>query len=357
MKTKFELLFEETNRILELNSKLNKRISLNESTPRDLTVTVKDDKGGLLVGAIVYDPDNSGIVNGATDANGNVVFKNFSGDTITITSLGFATQIVTVDNSKTSIEVVLKQDAQLKTVDIKYTKPAKILVIDSTSKKPMEKVKIILIKKIDDKDKYEGDGEKVEIYTGEDGTFIFEYDLYETSVTVSTKYGKQSFNLKRKEGETIESDKIFKTIEFERYIQVKLQLKDSQTDEFIPITKDVLDNIKIKIDDSTAFNSNADINEKLTEVDGYEIILNFSPLYISDSTKLIVKLDGFLQKSVGLTSIPTRPIVVTLTKEPEPVEIAKLPKGIKLGQVYESEELYDVMQRWLGLCGTKYWEK
>jgi hypothetical protein len=25
--------------------------------------------------------------------------------------------------------------------------------------------------------------------------------------------------------------------------------------------------------------------------------------------------------------------------------------------VYESEELYDVMQRWLGLCGTKYWEK
>jgi hypothetical protein len=355
--TKFKILSEETNRILELNSKLNKRISLNESTTRDLTVTVKDDNGGLLVGAIVYDPDNSGIVNGATDANGNVVFKNFSGDTITITSLGFATQIVTVDNSKTSIEVVLKQDAQLKTVDIKYTKPAKILVIDSTSKKPMEKVKIILIKKIDDKDKYEGDGEKVEIYTGEDGTFIFEYDLYETSVTVSTKYGKQSFNLKRKEGETIESDKIFKTIEFERYIQVKLQLKDSQTDELIPITKDVLDNIKIKIDDSTAFNSNADINEKLTEVDGYEIILDFSPLYISDSTKLIVKLDGYSASSVPLTSKPTRPIVVTLTKEPEPVENAKLPKGIKLGMVYESEELYDVMQRWLGLCGTQYWEK
>jgi hypothetical protein len=357
IKNNFKILSEETNRILELNSKLNKRISLNESTTRDLTVTVKGDKGELIAGAIVYDTDNSNAVNGATDANGNVVLQNFSGDTITIAFLGFATQIVTVDNSKTSIEVVLKQDAQLNTVDIIYTKPAKILVIDSTSKKPMENVKIILIKKIDDKDKYEGDGEKVEIYTGEDGTFIFEYDLYETSVTVSTKYGKQSFNLKRKEGETIESsDKIFKTIEFERYIQVKLQLKDSQTDELIPITKDVLDNIKIKIDDSTAFNSNANINEKLTEVDGDEIILDFSPLYISDSTKLIVKLDGYSASSVPLTSKPTGPIVVTLTDEVEEPERIKLPKGIRLGDVYESKTLYDVMRKYLGLCGEKYQE-
>lgn len=357
IKNNFKILSEETNRILELNSKLNKRISLNESTTRDLTVTVKDKDGTTILGAQVYDPDNSGTVNGVTETNGKVILKNFSGTKIAVAFVGYETSIIDIQNSQNSVEVILKRDAQLKTVDIKYTKPAKILVIDSTSKKPMEKVKIILIKKIDDKDKYEGDGEKVEIYTGEDGTFIFEYDLYETSVTVSTKYGKQSFNLKRKEGETIESDKIFKTIEFERYIQVKLQLKDSQTDELIPITKDVLDNIKIKIDDSTAFNSNADINEKLTEVDGDEIILDFSPLYISDSTKLIVKLDGYSASSVPLTSKPKGPIVVTLTKEPEPVETAKLPKGIKLGMVYESEELYDVMQRWLGLCGTQYWEK
>jgi len=356
IKNNFKILSEETNRILELNSKINKRIFLNESTPRNLTVTVKGDKGELIVGAVVYDTDNSNAVNGATDANGNVVLQNFSGDTITIAFLGFATQIVTVDNSKTSIEVVLKQNAQLNTVNIISTRPAKILVIDSTSKKPMEKVKIILIKKIDDKDNYEGDGEKVEIYTGEDGTFIFDYDLYETSVTVSTKYGKQSFNLERKEGETIESDKIFKTIEFERYIQVKLQLKDSQTDELIPITKDVLDNIKIKIDDSTAFNSNADINEKLTEVDGDEIILDFSLLYISDSTKLIVKLDGYSASSVPLTSKPTGPIIVTLTAEVEEPERIKLPKGVRLGDVYESKTLYDVMRKYLGLCGEKYQE-
>ena len=86
-------------------------------------------------------------------------------------------------------------------------------------------------------------------------------------------------------------------------------------------------------------------------------MLDFNPLNISDSTKLIAKLDGYLKSSVPLTSKPAGPVVVTLTKEPEPMETAKLPKGIKLGQVYESEELYDVMQRWLGLCGTQYWEK
>jgi hypothetical protein len=336
MKTKFELLSEETNRILELNSKINKRIFLNESTPRNLTVTVKDNKGELIVGATVYDPDNANKVNGATDTNGNVVLKNFSGDKITIAFVGFETQTVTIDNSKTSVEVILKQGSELNTVAITATKMAKIQVIDSKSKKPIGNLKVILTNKKDDSSK--------EVYT-------------KTLVNVGNEISRKVFNLEKKEGETIEIDKIFKTIKFENYIQVKLQLKDSQTKELIEITDDVLDNIRIIVDDDTAINSKVDINKNLTEIGGYEILLDFNPLYISDSTKLIVKLNGYLKSSVPLISKPTGPVVVTLTKEPEPVETAKLPKGIKLGMVYESEELYDVMQRWLGLCGTKYWEK
>jgi|688.fasta_scaffold01096_35 hypothetical protein len=349
MKTKFELLSEETNRILELNSKINKRIFLNESTPRNLTVTVKDNKGELIVGATVYDPDNANKVNGATDTNGNVVLKNFSGDKITIAFVGFETQTVTIDNSKTSVEVILKQGSELNTVAITATKMAKIQVIDSKSKKPIGNLKVILTNKKDDSSK--------EVYTDDNGIFKFDYDTYKTLVNVGNEISRKVFNLEKKEGETIEIDKIFKTIKFENYIQVKLQLKDSQTKELIEITDDVLDNIRIIVDDDTAINSKVDINKNLTEIGGYEILLDFNPLYISDSTKLIVKLNGYLKSSVPLISKPTGPVVVTLTKEPEPVETAKLPKGIKLGMVYESEELYDVMQRWLGLCGTKYWEK
>jgi 5-hydroxyisourate hydrolase-like protein (transthyretin family) len=349
MKTNFELLSEETNRILEINSKINKRFFLTESTPRNLTVTVKDGNGELVVGATVYDPDNSSKVNGATDANGNVVLKHFSGDKITVAFVGFETQTVTIDNLKTSVEVILKQGSELKTAVITATKIAKIQVIDSKSKKPIGNLKVILTNKKDDSLK--------EVYTDDDGIFKFDYDTYKTSVNLGNETSRKVFNLEKKEGETIESDKIFKTIRFENYIQVKLQLKDSQTNELIPITQDVLDKIKIIIDDESAINSKVEINEILTEIGGDEIILDFNPLYISDSTKLIVKLGGYLASSVPLTSKPTGPVVVTLTEEPEPVKTGKLPKGIRLGDIYESENLYRTMRQYLGLCGEPYQQK
>ena len=349
MKKNFKILSEETNRILELNSKLNKKISLNESTPRNLTVTVKDWKGELVVGVTVYDPDNANKVNGVTDANGNVVLKNFSGDKITVAFVGFETQTVTIDDSKTLVEVILKQGSELNTVSVTATKIANIQVIDSKSKKPIGNLKVILTNKTDDSPK--------EVYTDDNGIFKFDYDKYKTSINVGNEVSRKIFNLEKKEGETIETGKIFKIIKFENFIPVKLQLKDSQTEQLIEITDDVLNNIRIIVDDDTAINSKVIINKNLTEIGGYEIMLDFNPLNISDSTKLIAKLDGYLKSSVPLTSKPAGPVVVTLTKEPEPMETAKLPKGIKLGQVYESEELYDVMQRWLGLCGTQYWEK
>ena len=97
MNKKFEILSEETNRILELNSKLNKKISLNESTPRNLTVTVKNETGETIVGATVYDPDNTA-VNGATDTDGKVILKNFSGVKIKVTFVGYTEKIIDIEN-------------------------------------------------------------------------------------------------------------------------------------------------------------------------------------------------------------------------------------------------------------------
>jgi len=79
MKTKFELLSEETNRILELNSKLTKKMFLNESTPRNLTVTVKNDKGELISGAVVMDSNSDNNNGAATDVSGKAILTNFKG--------------------------------------------------------------------------------------------------------------------------------------------------------------------------------------------------------------------------------------------------------------------------------------
>ena len=35
----------------------------------------------------------------------------------------------------------------------------------------------------------------------------------------------------------------------------------------------------------------------------------------------------------------------------------KPPKGIKIGDTYTNQDLYDLMKRYLGLCGTKAQEK
>jgi hypothetical protein len=348
MKTKFKLLSEETNRILELNSKLNKRISLNESTPRNLTVTVKNDTGGLISGAVVMDSNSDNNNGAATDVSGKAILTNFKGNQIKISFVGFKEKLVDIQDSQNSVDVILETQ-EMETVNKVAKRPAKIQVIDSTTRETIGNVKIILTG-IDSR-------EKEERYTDNNGIFILDYEKYKPLVSVIYNNKSKSFNLKREEGDFILKDKIYKTIELNSFYLIKIQLNNSETDELIPITQNVLDNIKIIVDDSSAINSKVNINKKLTIVDGDEITLDFNSSHFSDSTKLIVKLGGYLASSVPLTSEPTKPIVVTLTKEPEPVENAKLPKGIKLGMVYESEELYDVMQRWLGLCGTKYWEK
>jgi hypothetical protein len=351
IKNNFKILSEETNRILELNSKLNKRIFLNESTPRDLTVTVvtvKDTKNITIVGAQVYDPDNSSAVNGTTDINGKVILKKFSGTTITVAFIGYEKLTKDIQESQNSVEVILKENITTDTVEIVDKKNVTIKVVDLKTKTPIKDIKVFITTK---------KNEKKEKSTDENGYFSFNYGTDLTTVSLDNGYTQQNFSLKLKEKEKIiNSDEgVFKTIKFNNYIPVKLQLKDSETRELIPITEEILSDINVSVDDLTAFNKKLDIDDDSISDNIITLELNLS--YISDSTKLIVKLSGFLPKSVGLTSIPTGPIVVTLTREPEPVKTGKLPKGIKLGMVYESEELYDVMQRWLGLCGTKYWEK
>jgi hypothetical protein len=44
-------------------------------------------------------------------------------------------------------------------------------------------------------------------------------------------------------------------------------------------------------------------------------------------------------------------------KEQSEVQSQKTPKGIKIGDTYTNQDLYDLMKRYLGLCGTKYQEK
>lgn len=348
MKNNFKILSEETNRILELNSKLNKRIFLNESRTRDLTVTVKDESGNPLDMVSVINPDTSTGVE--TNVNGKGILKNFSGTKIKIFLMGYTDTIVDIQDSQNSVDVVLKPSENItKPANIKSIRLAKIQVVDSKSKKPIEKIKIILTNNTTDI--------KKEIYTDEQGIFVFDYNIYKPLVFVSVAKKQQPFNLERKEGEKIEKDKIFKTIEFDSFNLLELKLKNSETNEIIPITKDILENIKVIVDDSTAINKKIDVSEGLIIRNDTTLQLEFNLNYISDSTKLIVKLPGFLKTSVVVPFEITGPIVVTLTAEVEEPERIKLPKGIKLGMVYESEELYDVMQRWLGLCGTQYWEK
>ncbi len=347
IKNNFKILSEETNRILELNSKLNKRISLNESTTRDLTVTVKDDKGEPLYDASVVNPDTS--TGAKTDVNGKAILKNFSGTQIKIYYLGYTDIIVDVQDSQNLVDVVLKPNENLiNPANVTSLRLAKIQVVDSESKKPIEKIKIILTDIKTD--------EKIEKYTDEKGIFYFDYETYKPLVFVSVVKKQQPFNLERKEGEKIEKDKIFKTLEFDSFILLELKLKNSETNEIIPITKDILENIKVIVDDSTAINKKIDVSEGLIIRNDTTLQLEFNLNYISDSTKLIVKLPGFLKTSVVVPSKIIGPIVITLTEELEPVETAKLPKGIRLGDIYESKTLYDVMRKYLGLCGEKYQE-
>jgi hypothetical protein len=345
MKTKFELLSEETNRILELNSKLNKRISLNESRTRDLTVTVKDENGEPLYDATVMDPDTS--TGAKSDVSGRAILKNFSGTQIKIFYIGYSEVVVDIQESQNSVDVVLKPSENLMdTQTIKSIRLAKIQVVDSKSKKPIEKIKIILTNNKTDIEK--------EIYTNEQGIFVFDYNIYKPLVFVSVAKKQQPFNIEIKEGEIIEKDKIFKTIEFDSFSLLELQLKNSETDELILITKDILEKIKVTVDDSTVRNEKIDVSQGLIIRNDTTLQLEFNLKYISDSTELIVELPGFLKTRVVVPSEIKEPIVITLTAKVEEPERIKLPKGFRLGDVYESERLYKVMKHYLGLCGEPY---
>lgn len=347
MNKKFKILSEETNRILELNSKLNKKISLNESTPRNLTVTVKNETGETIVGATVYDPDNTA-VNGATGTDGKVILKNFSGVKIKVTFVGYSEKTIDIENSKNSVDVILQDSSSLSTLEVKSTRIAKIQCLDSKSNKPIEGLKITLTDLKTD--------ENTEVVTNENGIFNFDYSKYKTKVSVNNGTTYQSFDLAKKEDDEIPKDKVFKTIKFQNYIKITLQLKDSENDNPIDVTEDLLNNIIVITDDDTALNKKLDVEKDEPNEDGL-IVINFPQTSFSDSTKLIIKLPGYLKKSVALPSKPTSTIVVTLTAEVEAPDRVKLPKGIRLGDVYESEELYDKMIRYLGLCGTQYQEK
>lgn len=344
MRDKFKILSEETNRILELNSKLNKRISLNESTPRNLTVTVKNEKSETIVGATVYDPDNT-VVNGATDTDGKVILKNFSGTKIKVTFIGYSEKTIDVENSKNLVDVTLTDSASLNTLEVKSIRIAKIQCLDSKSDKPIEGLKISLTDLKTD--------ENTEVLTDENGIFNFDYSKYKTKVSVNNGTTYQSFDLTKKEDDEIPKDKVFKTIKFQNYIKITLQLKDSENGNPIDVTEDLLNDVKVITDDDTAINKRLDVDKDEPNENGL-IVIDFPQTSFSDSTKLIIKVPGYLNKSVVLTSKPTNTIVVTLTAEVEEPERIKLPKGFRLGDVYESERLYKVMKHYLGLCGEPY---
>jgi hypothetical protein len=342
MKDKFKILSEETNRILELNSKLNKRISLNEQTSRDLTVTVKDEKGEPLFSAAVVNPDTS--KGELTDVNGKAILKNFSGTKIKVNFVGYTESIVDIQDSQNSVEVILKNSGSLEGMEVKSIRIAKIQCLDSKSNKPIEGLKISLTDLKTD--------ENTEVVTNENGIFNFDYSKYKTKVSVNNGTTYQSFDLTKKENDEIPKDKVFKTIKFQNYIKITLQLKDSENGNPIDVTEDLLNDVKVIVDDDTATNKRLDVDKDEPNENGL-IVIDFPQTSFSDSTKLIIKLPGYLKKSVELTSKPTNTIVVTLTKEPEPVETVKLPKGIQLGDIYESEKLYRVMRYYLSLCGEK----
>jgi len=346
MKDKFKILSEETNRILELNSKLNKRISLNESTPRNLTVIVKNEMGETIVGATVYDPDST-TINGTTNIDGKVVLKNFSGAKIKVNFVGYSETIVNVEDLKNSVDVILKDSSSLGGMEVKSIRIAKIQCLDSKSNKPIEGLKISLTDLKTD--------ENTEVVTNENGIFNFDYSKYKTKVSVNNGTTYQSFDLTKKEDDEIPKDKVFKTIKFQNYIKITLQLKDSENGNPIDVTEDLLNDVKVIVDDDTSTNKRLDVDKDEPNEDGL-IVIDFPQTSFSDSTKLIIKLPGYLKKSVELTSKPTNTIVVTLTAEVEDPERIKLPKGIRLGDVYESKTLYDVMRKYLGLCGEKYQE-
>ncbi|CAB4130162.1 hypothetical protein UFOVP117_286 [uncultured Caudovirales phage] len=44
-------------------------------------------------------------------------------------------------------------------------------------------------------------------------------------------------------------------------------------------------------------------------------------------------------------------------KEQSEIQSQKTPKGIKIGDTYNNQDLYDLMKRYLGLCGSQYQEK
>ena len=345
MNKKFEILSEETNRILELNSKLTKKMFLNESTPRNLTVIVKDNSGQIMPGVTVYDPDNTTVF-GDTGNDGKTILKNFSGSKITLRMVGFENQTITVDDNKQSIDVVLKtQSAELGPVNVKSIRIAKIQCLDSKSDKPIEGLKISLTDLKTD--------ENTEVLTDENGIFNFDYSKYKTKVSVNNGTTYQSFDLTKKEDDEIPKDKVFKTIKFQNYIKITLQLKDSENGNPIDVTEDLLNDVKVITDDDTAINKRLDVDKDEPNENGL-IVIDFPQTSFSDSTKLIIKVPGYLNKSVVLTSKPTNTIVVTLTAEVEEPERIKLPKGFRLGDVYESERLYKVMKHYLGLCGEPY---
>lgn len=347
MRDKFKILSEETNRILELNSKLTKKMFLNESTPRNLTVIVKDNSNQLIPGVTVYDPDNT-TVNGNTGNDGKTTLKNFSGSKIILTMMGFENQTITVDDNKQSIDVVLKtQSVEFRQVNVTSIRIAKIQCLDSKSNKPIEGLKISLTDLKTD--------ENTEVVTGENGIFNFDYSKYKTKVSINNGTTYQSFDLTKKEDDEIPKDKVFKTIKFQNYIKITLQLKDSENGNPVDVTEDLLNDVKVITDDETATNKRLDVDKDKPNEDGL-IVINFPQTLFSDSTKLIIKLPGYLKKSVVLTSKPTNTIVVTLTAEVKEPERVKLPKGIRLGDIYESKTLYDVMRKYLGLCGEKYQE-
>ena len=139
MKNLFEISSEERNRILEMHINATKRQYLFEEK-RSLSITVTDESGEKIPYAAIIDlgDKTNGVI---ADVNGFGILNNFVGPNFEVTSVGMSKQVVTPENGKNDITVVMKQSGALNPLDI-AAKSYFGKIVDSETNKPISGAEI-----------------------------------------------------------------------------------------------------------------------------------------------------------------------------------------------------------------------
>lgn len=139
MKNLFEISSEEKNRILEMHINATKRQYLFEEK-KSLSITVTDESGEKIPYAAIIDlgDKTNGVI---TDNNGFGILNNFVGPSFETSSVGMSNEVITPENGKNDITVVMKQSGTLKTLEI-GVKSYFGKIVDSETNKPISGAKI-----------------------------------------------------------------------------------------------------------------------------------------------------------------------------------------------------------------------